>query len=186
MSLEDESPREFKFWEKLRTLCILPEQAAFSQSDELKDKLEELRNSGLMMLTVTNVLWLTIMLTIIAQGAKLHVLNTNFLGLIFLSLYTIVLLAQFCTLLWHRVGTWIHLMSRTPFRPGSKINMSWSFHDEDLPPEPTNENLFMAQRRINSKIERQSRKRRYQSPESNRKFRTIFPPTDRSWSLEMA
>ena len=173
---EQEHLREHKFWDKLRTICLLPEQAAFSQSDELKVKLEELRNSGLMMLTVTNLLWLTIMLTIIAQGKKLHILNTNFLGLIFLSLYTVVVLVQFCSLLWHRVGTWIHLMARTPFKPGSKINMSWSFLDEDLPPEPTDENIFIAHQRISSKIVRRSRNGRSQSPEVTRRFHTIVPP----------
>eukprot|EP00794_Sanderia_malayensis_P016163 gene16163-17786_t len=182
LSLENEGPREFKFWEQLRKLCLLPEQAAFSQSDELKDKLEELRNAGLTMLIVTNILWLTIMLTIIAQGSKLQVFQTNFLGLIFLSLYTIVLLAQFFTLLWHRVVTWIHSFSRIPFKVGSKINMSWSFHDEDLPPEPTDENIFMAQRRISSRIVRRSRKQQNQSPENSRQFRTIFPPENNSWS----
>ena len=135
-----------------------------------------------MMLTVVNILWLTIMLTIIAQGKKLHVLNTNFLGLAFLSLYTFVLLIQFCTLLWHRVATWIHLVSRTPFKPGSKINMSWSFHDEDLPPEPNDESLFIAKQRIGSKIERrQSRKRRSLTPDNAKTFRTIFPPSEEIW-----
>ena len=172
--------QEAKFWERLRTVCLLPEQAAFSQSDELKDKLVELRNTGLMMLTVVNILWLTIMLTIIAQGKKLHVLNTNFLGLAFLSLYTVVLLVQFCTLLWHRVATWIHLMSRTPFKPGSNINMSWSFHDDDLPPEPTDESLFIAKHRINSRIERQPRQRST-TPENSKAFRTIFPPEENIW-----
>ena len=171
-----QDPEEAKFWEKLRTVCLLPEQAAFSQSDELKEKLVELRNTGLMMLIVVNILWLTIMLTIIAQGKKLHILNTNFLGLLFLSLYTIVLLVQFCTLLWHRVGTWIHLMSRTPFKPGSSINMSWSFHDDELPPEPTNDSLFIAKQRINSRIERHPRQRS-STPENSKAFRTIFPPT---------
>lgn len=172
------APEEEAFWEKLRTVCLLPEPIAFSQSDELKDKLVELRNTGLMMLTVINILWLTIMLTIIAQGSKLHVLNTNFLGLAFLSLYTVVLLIQFCTLLWHRVGTWIHLMSRTPFKPGSNINMSWSFHDDDLPPEPNAENLIIAKQRINSKIERQPRHRRSAIPDNPTTFRTIFPPSN--------
>ena len=172
-----QSPQEVKFWEKLRTVCLLPEQAAFSQSDELKDKLVELRNTGLMMLTVINILWLTIMLTIIAQGKKLHVLNTNFLGLVFLSLYTIVLVVQFCTLLWHRVGTWIHLMSRTPFKPGSNINMSWSFHDDELPPEPTDDSLYIVRQRINSRIERQPRERS-SSPDNSNASRAIFAPSE--------
>jgi len=169
--------QEAKFWEKLRSVCLLPEQAAFSQSDELKEKLIELRNTGLVMLTVINILWMIIMLTIIAQGNKLHILNTNFLGLLFLSLYTIVLLVQFCTLLWHRVGTWIHLMSRTPFKPGSSINMSWSFHDDELPPEPTDNSLFIAKQRINSRKGRLSRQRR-SSPDNSKAFRTIVPPSE--------
>ena len=185
-SVMEQEHTEFKFWERLRVICLLPEQAAFSQSDELRDKLEELRNSGLMMLIVINILWITIMLTIIAQGKKLQVLNTNFLGLAFLFLYTIVLLVQFCTLLWHRVGTWIHLMSRTPFKPGSNINMSWSFHDDDLPPEPKHDDLFVAQQRLNSRLERRSRRRMGQIADSSMTFCSIHPPKQGpSFSIEL-
>ena len=38
----------------------------------------------------------------------------------------------------HRFETGVHLMARTPFKPG-KFVRNWSFQDEELPPEPEKE-----------------------------------------------
>ena len=160
-NLERENELEFHFWQRLRKTCLLPEQAAFSSSDELKGKLEELRNSSLLMLGVTNIIWMTLTLTIMEQGKKLTILGTNFLGLFFLFVFTIVMIVQFVTLLIHRVGTWIHLLSRTPLMPGAKVKSGWSFVDEDLPPSPTFEEMFAARMRINDRLA--------QAPQSRRK-----------------
>ena len=81
---------EFLFWKELRELCLLPEQAAFGQSEELKEKLSELRDTSLVVLIVGNVLWLTFMLTVMKQGEKLTVLGTNFASVAFLFLYALV------------------------------------------------------------------------------------------------
>ena len=159
IQMETDNNPEYEFWRKLRLVCLLPEQAAFGSSEELKGDLIGLRNAALMMLTVANVIWMTIMLAVIGQGRKLEIMGTNFLGLGFLILYTLVLVAQFFTMIWHRIGTWIHLISRTPFKPGGSINMNWSFNDEDLPPEPTTEELLEAQKRISSRLRSMSRRR---------------------------
>ena len=159
LTLKRESKAEFGFWKKLREVCLLPEQAAFSSSDELKSKLEELRNAALLMLGVSNIIWLTLMLSVMAQGKRLTILGTNFLGLSFLILFTLVLVVQFITLLVHRVGTWIHLISRIPFKPGSKVKMSWSFLDEDLPPNPSEEEMLETHMRLSNRLSNHRRKK---------------------------
>ncbi len=81
---------EFEFWNDLREICLLPEQAAFGQSRELKEKLSELRDTSLVVLIVGNVLWLTFMLTVMSQGEKLTILGTNFASVAFLFIYALV------------------------------------------------------------------------------------------------
>ena len=81
---------EHKFWSGLREHCLLPEQAAFSQSHELKEKLSELRDTSLGVLVVGNVLWLTFMLTVMNQGDVLTILGSDFLSVGFLFVYALV------------------------------------------------------------------------------------------------
>ncbi len=51
-----------------------------------------------------------------------------------------VLFCQVFAMMLHRCETWVHLISRTPFRPGKFIR-NWSFYDADLPEEPDPEVL---------------------------------------------
>ena len=60
----------------------------------------------------------------------------------------------------HRLETCVHLMARTPFKPG-KFVRNWSFQDEELPDEPDPEILASIRRRI-------QRRRASQSPKSPR------------------
>eukprot|EP00112_Aurelia_sp_Birch-Aquarium-sp1_P009840 Seg2134.2 transcript_id=Seg2134.2/GoldUCD/mRNA.D3Y31 product="Chitin synthase chs-2" protein_id=Seg2134.2/GoldUCD/D3Y31 len=148
-SLETENMdegEEHKFWSGLRELCLLPEQAAFSQSQELKEKLSELRDTSLGVLVVGNVLWLTFMLTVMNQGAVLTIFGSDFLSVGFLFVYALILVAQIFAMVLHRGETWIHLMARTPFRPGRFIR-NWSFKDSELPVEPDQETLEEIRRR---------------------------------------
>ena len=85
--LKVEHAREYHFWSGLREECLLPEEAAFGQSQELKEKLGELRNTSLTVLVVVNVLWLTFMLTVMSQGKTLQVFGTDFASVGFLLIY---------------------------------------------------------------------------------------------------
>ena len=89
--------KEFQFWFDLRRLCLLPEQAAFGQSQELKEKLSELRDTSLGVLVVVNVLWLTFMLTVMSQGKKLQVAGTDFASVCFLFVYFVVRITYSCS-----------------------------------------------------------------------------------------
>ena len=112
------------------------------------------------MLGVTNIIWMTLTLTIMEQGKKLTILGTNFLGLFFLFIFTLVMIVQFITLLIHRVGTWIHLISRIPLIPGAKAKLGWSFSDEDLPPTPAHADMFEAQWKIHEQVMNPSRRKK--------------------------
>jgi len=131
---------EHEFWAELRNICLLPEQAAFNSSGELQEELSELRDTSLLVLAVANVLWLTFMVTIMAQGTKLEWLGTSFASVAFMFIYTVVLVMQFVSMLIHRLSTLVHFLARAPFKPGS-FKSNWAWRDKDLPPPPPPELL---------------------------------------------
>ena len=82
------------------------------------------------------------MMAILNQGQKLKVYNANFLSVAFLIIYAGIMLVQFVTLLIHRVSTWMHFVSRTPFKPGSASkSAAWSFEEEEIAEEPESQVL---------------------------------------------
>ena len=65
------------------------------------EKLGELRDIALLVLTVANVLWLTFMIALMEQ-TRLDLLGTSPASLAFLMLYAMVLILQFISMLRHR------------------------------------------------------------------------------------
>ena len=86
----DNNGEEYQLWDYLRKTCLLPEEAAFIKSEELKEKLGELRNTSLTVLVVVNIIWLTFTLTVMNQGKKLEVFGTDFASVSFLFIYFLV------------------------------------------------------------------------------------------------
>jgi len=154
---------EWEFWEELREICLLPEQAAFNQSGELVEKLGDLRDTTLLVLTVSNVLWLTFMVTIMEQ-TRLELLGTSFASLAFLIVYGVVLIMQFLSMIWHRMETAVHFIARAPFKPGH-FRSNWAWRDADLPPPPDPALL--------EEIRRKKRKRSDESLSSERRHRSF-------------
>ena len=118
----------------LRQACLVPESAIFGAVEELKEKLEDLRNSTLMFFAIANALWMIFLVTLIEQE-HLKFLGTNVLGLAFLCIYGFIIAIQFLTLLWHRGVTLFHVVARAPWKRGP-LHMVWAFDDENLPPPP--------------------------------------------------
>ena len=71
-----------------------------------------------------------------------------------------VLLAQVVAMVLHRFETCVHLMARTPFKPG-KFVRNWSFKDAELPEEPDQDILIAIRKRM-------QKRRASQSPKSSR------------------
>ena len=80
-------------------------------------------------------------MAVLNQGQKLNVYKANFLSVAFLAIYAGLMLVQFLALLIHRVSTWMHFISRTPFTPGASKTAAWSFNEEEIPEEPEHETL---------------------------------------------
>ncbi|EDO44996.1 predicted protein, partial [Nematostella vectensis] len=102
---------EYDFWDGLREACLKPELAGFDGNTELKDKLEDLRNTTLMVFLISNVLWM-IVIMVLVKHSNLKLLGVDFVGLMFLSVYGTIILFQFIAMLAHRLTTLIHLLAR--------------------------------------------------------------------------
>ena len=111
---------EYEFWEGLRQTCLVPELSAFDQTSELKEKLEELRNTTLLIFGVSNALWM-VMIVALGQQKDLKVLGVDVIGLAFLLIYGVLLILQFLALLGHRFKTTVHILARTPWAPRKRV-----------------------------------------------------------------
>jgi chitin synthase len=127
-TLKTVQPKENNFWNNLIKRRLRPESTVFAHDLELKEKLIELRNSTLLVFAIVNVIWLILISTLVTK-AQLNVLETNVLGLAFLTVFGLILFIQFLCMLFHRCLTWMHLIARTPSKWGDPVRASWAFHD---------------------------------------------------------
>lgn len=111
----------------------MPESDIFCAAEELKEKLEELRNSTLLVFAVSNLIWIILLLTLTHQG-YLKVLGTNAISFAFLAVYGFIIVIQFLTVLWHRMATFFHVLARTPWKRGALNMVEWKF-DQRNPEE---------------------------------------------------
>lgn len=144
------------FFTGLRQACLVPESAIFGAIEELKEKLEDLRDSTLMVFAIANAIWIILIMTLVQQK-NLQFLGTNVLGLAFLCIYGLLIVIQFLTLLWHRGVTFFHVIARAPWRRGP-LHMVWAFDDQNLPPPPNERDLEA----IRNNRDRRPRRRRNQ------------------------
>lgn len=106
---------EYNFWNDLRQECLIPENSAFGQTAELKEKLVELRNTTLLVFGVSNALWMIIILALV-RHKDLKILGVDVIGLGFLTIYGGIFAVQFLALLCHRFKTLIHILARAPWK----------------------------------------------------------------------
>ncbi|KAK3596690.1 hypothetical protein CHS0354_038027 [Potamilus streckersoni] len=130
-NLKEVNIQEYDFWDRLRKVSLLPGIKAFGLEEELKEKLGGLRNSMLMVLCVSNTLWI-ILIASLASQADLIVVGSNPIGLAFLVIYSLIFVIQFLCMLVHRVITLSHFLARAPYRCGDGYNSSWSFDDANI------------------------------------------------------
>ncbi|KAL3887058.1 hypothetical protein ACJMK2_027014 [Sinanodonta woodiana] len=130
-NLKEVNIQEYDFWDRLRKVSLLPGIKAFGLEEDLKEKLGGLRNSMLMVLCVSNTLWI-ILLASLASQTSLTVVGSNPIGLAFLVIYSIIFVIQFICMLIHRVITLSHFLARAPYFCGDGYNSSWSFNDANM------------------------------------------------------
>ncbi|XP_066270054.1 chitin synthase chs-2-like [Branchiostoma lanceolatum] len=114
MQQDDGRTREYKFWDTLRRECLDPDIALFSSDGDLRGKLVELRNMWLGVLLITNVLWITIVVSL-TYIPELRLWDANPLSLLSLLVFGLLQLIQFLAMLYHRLRTLLHYIARLPY-----------------------------------------------------------------------
>ncbi|XP_034321523.2 chitin synthase chs-2 isoform X2 [Magallana gigas] len=126
--------KESKFWRQLVKQYLDPNDE--SMKNDLTEKLRELRNNVCSGMALLNILWIvvnfmfqfrsptvvTFQLPIKDYGDEngIYEMKIEMLGLLFIIFFLVLLLIQFCGMIMHRWGTFIHLVAITelpnPFR----------------------------------------------------------------------
>uniref|UniRef100_A0A8C2CJT3 chitin synthase n=1 Tax=Cyprinus carpio TaxID=7962 RepID=A0A8C2CJT3_CYPCA len=125
--VEKLSEDEHDFWNKLIERYLLPIQDDKAHLEEVTRELKSLRNKGVFLYFIINVLW--IVATFFLQAIGTDVLSINIpkyypngslapdplrvepLSLMFLLSFAVLLIIQFLAMLYHRVYTLIHVVS---------------------------------------------------------------------------
>ncbi|ESO98345.1 hypothetical protein LOTGIDRAFT_231410 [Lottia gigantea] len=122
---------EITFWNELIDHCLTPDSGAFSIESELKDNLNNLRLYWLMIMAISNTLWL-ITITTLASQAELTVFGANPLSLVILVIFSVIFVIQFLCVFVHRFQTFTHFLARAPYRCNKDYKSSVWYKGIDL------------------------------------------------------
>ncbi|WAR09210.1 CHS-like protein [Mya arenaria] len=109
-SLPKLETEEAEFWVKIQDR-IKPEENR-DTDNMLKGKLVDLRNTWLLLFSISNTLWMILIFTMASNAQLLKVVGSNPLGLVVLTIFLIVLTLQFLAMLRHRLSTFVHYIAR--------------------------------------------------------------------------
>ena len=109
--VEDEDEEKL-FWTGLLRTTLEPMKATFMSDVELKGKLKSLRNTVLCVMLLINLMWIVLILTLKIPISGTYKIPEQTLTLLFLFIYTVVLLIQFLAMIVHRCITLVHYLAR--------------------------------------------------------------------------
>ena len=91
---------------------LQPIEAIFKSDAELKEGLKSLRNATLAVLLLVNIMWIVLLYTLQFPELAEYNLPTKAFEVIFLAVYALIILVQFCAMIVHRGVTLIHYLAR--------------------------------------------------------------------------
>ena len=109
--------KEKDFWNDLikdRQLKPISEQ--FVSQEKVKKSLRSLRNFSLAVLFFVNIMWVIVMYTVQFPRLELYGLNDRAFQLLFLAVYSFIIIIQFIAMIFHRVITLIHYFGRITYK----------------------------------------------------------------------
>ena len=128
--VSDACEKENEFWEKLAKDKLQPESANFSKVEELKEKLKSLRNFSLLVLLLTNIMWIVFLYTLVFPQLTDYNLPDRAFSLLFLSVFSVIIVIQFIAMIFHRFVTLLHLLAGISLRSTESAPVSsWSNDD---------------------------------------------------------
>ena len=119
---DEDVKKENEFWKKLVNKTLKPQSAHLSKVDELKEKLTNLRNISVLILFLINIMWIVFLNTLVFPKLTKYGLPDQAFSLLFLSIFSIVVLIQFFAMLFHRFKSLLHWLAG--IRPGDSSEAS--------------------------------------------------------------
>ena len=100
------------FWVEAIEDVLKPSPDELTRTNELCDELNNLRNHILIAMLLINLIWLILLGVLTFNELEAYGLSKQILGLLFLSVYGIILSVQFVGMLLHRLVTLAHYIAR--------------------------------------------------------------------------
>ena len=102
---------ENSFWVKLVKDKLQPESANLGKTDELKKQLKDLRNLSVLIIFLINVMWIVFLYTLVFPQLTKYNLPDQAFSLLFLFIFSLIVLIQFFAMLIHRFESLLHLLA---------------------------------------------------------------------------
>lgn len=112
LQMSGKDPALERFW-SLLTQGVLKPEVVHANSDDLKEKLDNLRNTTIIAMMIVNVMWMALLLSINVAFSEQFGIRQSALPVLFVVLYFCIILVQFVCLVAHRIETLIHIIART-------------------------------------------------------------------------
>ncbi|XP_062596153.1 chitin synthase-like [Saccostrea cucullata] len=129
------------FWRKFIKEYLKPLEKDEDKEKKVKEELRELRNNVCGGMALINLIWISVNFMFqlrkptVVTFVKLEngeEIKTDVLGLLFIIFFTLILVIQFCGMIMHRWGTFLHLVAITeipnPFKKKQKDNLAESIN----------------------------------------------------------
>ena len=112
LQMGHKDPTLERFW-SLLTQGVLKPEVVQVNSDDLKAKLNNLRNTTITAMLMVNVMWMALLLSINVAFSEQFGIKQSALPVLFVVLFFCIILVQFFCLVAHRIETLIHTIART-------------------------------------------------------------------------
>ena len=99
------------FWDELVKEKLKPDSVNLDNVDDLKQKLKTLRNLSVLILFLINVMWIVFLYLLVFPQLTKYNLPERAFSLLFLFVFSAVLLIQFVAMIIHRFKTLHHLLA---------------------------------------------------------------------------
>ena len=110
--MKDSVPyKEVEFWDELAKTTLKPESANLGKVEELKEKLTNLRNLSVLILLLINVMWIVFLYTLKFPELIKYNLPDKAFSLLFLIIFSVIMVIQFLAMIFHRFETLLHLLA---------------------------------------------------------------------------
>jgi chitin synthase len=103
---------ESQFWEQLIKQKLKPVSQKFTQIKDIHKSLQSLRNMTLAILLLINMMWIVLLVSLTFWQLQQYSIDPRAFQLLFLAVYSFIILIQFFTMLAHRGVTLVHYLGR--------------------------------------------------------------------------